>query len=485
MPENDLLQNPAFRAPGLGERLRELFLGEKRPLDCVQVEVTSCCAGRCVYCPHTTQTGSWRSRHMPDEVFAALWPLLRRSGRAHLQGWGEPLLHPRFFDFAALARKAGCRVSSTSCGLHMDADLAARLVESGMDMLAFSLVGTDAASNAARAGVSFERVCEAIRMVRAAQRGRSGRAVSGENFPEVHLAYLMLADRIEAAAGLPRLMEELDVRMAVVSTLDYIAAPSQAVLAFAPEETDKIARARAKQIAFDEAFAPEISMKDVEKILGMPKFLKEEYEVGGMTGVVTGLAWTEVGGDILYIESVLTPGKGKVSLTGNLGDVMKESATIAHEWTMAHYKELGIDPKLFETNDINIHVPEGAIPKDGPSAGITICIAVISALTNTPVRRDLAMTGEITLRGRILPIGGLKEKTMAAMRIGITTVIIPRENEKDLEEIDPTVRSALKFVTTDHVDKILDVAFGRRFAAAVKAAHKDAPGDAANVNLRQ
>ena len=125
------------------------------------------------------------------------------------------------------------------------------------------------------------------------------------------------------------------------------------------------------------------------------------------------------------------------------------------------------------------------MPKDGPSAGITICIAVISALTNTPVRRDLAMTGEITLRGRILPIGGLKEKTMAAMRIGITTVIIPRENEKDLEEIDPTVRSALKFVTTDHVDKILDVAFGRRFAAAVKAAHSDAHADNANVNLRQ
>ena len=129
----------------------------------------------------------------------------------------------------------------------------------------------------------------------------------------------------------------------------------------------KIARARAKQIAFDEVFAPEVSAREVEKILGMPKFLKEEYEVGGMTGVVTGLAWTEVGGDILYIESVLTPGKGKVSLTGNLGDVMKESATIAHEWVMAHSKELGIDPALFEKNDINIHVPEGAIPKDGPS----------------------------------------------------------------------------------------------------------------------
>ncbi|MGE9984832.1 radical SAM/SPASM domain-containing protein [Desulfovibrio sp. SGI.169] len=242
MPENDLLQNPAFRGPGLGERLRELFLGEKRPLDCVQVEVTSHCAGRCLYCPHTTQAKSWRSRHMSDEVFAALWPLLRRSSRAHLQGWGEPLLHPRFFDFVALARKAGCEVSSTSCGLRMDADLAARLVQSGMDTLAFSLVGTDAASNAARAGVPFERVCEAIRLIRSVQRKRGA---SGENTPEVHLAYLMLADRIEAAAALPRLMEELDVRMAVVSTLDYIAAPEQAALAFAPEETDRIARARA------------------------------------------------------------------------------------------------------------------------------------------------------------------------------------------------------------------------------------------------
>ena len=131
----------------------------------------------------------------------------------------------------------------------------------------------------------------------------------------------------------------------------------------------KIARARAKQIAFDEAFAPEITAKDVEKILGMPKFLRDDmYEVGGMTGVVTGLAWTEVGGDILYIESVLTPGKGKVSLTGNLGEVMKESATIAHEWVMAHARGAGNRRfEQFEKNDINIHVPEGAIPKDGPS----------------------------------------------------------------------------------------------------------------------
>ncbi len=164
----------------------------------------------------------------------------------------------------------------------------------------------------------------------------------------------------------------------------------------------KIARSRAKQIAFGEEFAPEFTVQDVERVLGMPKFLKEEYEVGGMTGVVTGLAWTEVGGDILYIESCLTPGKGRLSLTGNLGDAMKESATIAHEWVMAHCKELGIDPEVFEKNDINIHVPEGAIPKDGPSAGITMVTSLVSTYTGRKVRERIAMTGETTLRGRVM-----------------------------------------------------------------------------------
>ena len=238
----DPLADPAFRAPGFLERLHTAVLGVQRPLDCLQVEVTSRCAGRCIYCPHTTAGASWKSRHMPDEVFAALWPLLRGAQRAHLQGWGEPLLHPRFLDYVALARRAGCAVSSTSCGLRMDAELARKLAESGMDLLAFSLVGTDEDSNDARAGVPFARVCESVRQLRAAIRA-AGRPADGEPL-EIHFAYLMLADRMDAARGLPALMDELDVDMAVVSTLDYLALPGQKELAFAPEETEKIAAAR-------------------------------------------------------------------------------------------------------------------------------------------------------------------------------------------------------------------------------------------------
>ena len=220
----------------------------------------------------------------------------------------------------------------------------------------------------------------------------------------------------------------------------------------------KIARARAKQIAFDEAFAPEVSAREVEKILGMPKFLREEYEVGGMTGVVTGLAWTEVGGDILYIESVLTPGKGKVSLTGNLGEVMKESATIAHEWVMAHHKELGIDPEMFEKNDINIHVPEGAIPKDGPSAGITMVTSIVSTYTGRKVKERIAMTGETTLRGRVMPVGGVKEKILAAKRAGITELILSEENRKDIAEIKADYIAGLTFHYVKTNDEVLKLA---------------------------
>ena len=220
----------------------------------------------------------------------------------------------------------------------------------------------------------------------------------------------------------------------------------------------KLARSRAKQIASEEAFAPELGAKEVEKILGKPKFLNEEYEVGGIVGVVTGLAWTEVGGDILYIESVLTPGKGRLSLTGNLGDVMKESATIAFEWVKAHCTELGIDPEKFEKYDLNIHVPEGAIPKDGPSAGITMVTSIVSTYTGRKVRDRIAMTGETTLRGRVTPVGGIKEKILAAKRAGITTLLLSEENRKDIEEIKPDYIKGLTFHYVRTNDDVLQLA---------------------------
>ena len=220
----------------------------------------------------------------------------------------------------------------------------------------------------------------------------------------------------------------------------------------------KLARSRAKEIAFEEEFTPSFSAEQVEKVLGKPKFRNDEYEVKDMVGVVTGLAWTQVGGDILYIESILTPGKGKLSLTGNLGDVMKESATIAHEWVMAHYKELGINPKLFEKNDLNIHVPEGAVPKDGPSAGITMITSIVSTYTGRKVKERIAMTGETSLRGRVLPIGGVKEKILAAKRAGIYTILLPEENRKDVEEITKEYLEGLTFHYVRSNEQVLKLA---------------------------
>ena len=207
----------------------------------------------------------------------------------------------------------------------------------------------------------------------------------------------------------------------------------------------KIARHRAKNIGFGEEYDPQISAADVEKILGLPKFQNDMYEVGGITGVVTGLAWTEVGGDILYIESILTPGKGALNLTGNLGDVMKESATIALEWVKGHYEELGIDREKFEKFDINVHVPEGAIPKDGPSAGITMVTSLVSTYTGRKVKDRIAMTGETTPRGRVVPVGGIKEKILAAKRAGIEEIILSEDNRKDISEIKPEYIKGLTF----------------------------------------
>jgi ATP-dependent Lon protease len=174
-----------------------------------------------------------------------------------------------------------------------------------------------------------------------------------------------------------------------------------------------------------------------------------------LIGVVNGLAWTSVGGTLLEAEANVMPGSGKVEITGNLGKVMQESARAAFTYIRGRAAHLGVRPDFYKDTDVHIHFPEGAVPKDGPSAGVTICTAMASALTGIPVRGDVAMTGEISLRGRVLPIGGLREKSMAALRNGIHTVIIPKDNEPDLEEIDQTVRQALCFIPVSHVDEVL------------------------------
>ena len=172
-------------------------------------------------------------------------------------------------------------------------------------------------------------------------------------------------------------------------------------------------------------------------------------------GAVTGLAWTEVGGELLTIEAVTVPGKGQIKTTGKLGDVMQESVQAAFSFVKARAPSYGVKPSLFARKDIHVHLPEGAVPKDGPSAGIGMVTAIISTLTGIPVRRDVAMTGEVTLRGRVLPIGGLKEKLLAALRGGITKVLIPAENEKDLAEIPANIREGLEIVPVSHVDEVL------------------------------
>jgi len=201
---------------------------------------------------------------------------------------------------------------------------------------------------------------------------------------------------------------------------------------------------------------------NVEEFLGVRKFLPDRLPGTDQIGLVTGLAWTSVGGETLEVEVNVMDGTGKLELTGNLGDVMKESAHAALSYIRANAEKLGVAADFYKTKDIHVHFPEGAVPKDGPSAGITVCTAMVSALTGVSVRRDVAMTGEISLRGRVLPIGGLKEKTMAALRHGVTTVIIPKENERDLNEIDPTVRKSLNFISAQTVDTVLDAALNRK-----------------------
>ena len=199
-----------------------------------------------------------------------------------------------------------------------------------------------------------------------------------------------------------------------------------------------------------------ITRRNIEKIAGVQRYRYGEIEAEDLVGVTTGLAWTEVGGEILSVEAVVMPGKGTVMHTGKLGDVMQESVQAARSYVRSRSSVFGIDPTVFEKKDIHVHVPEGATPKDGPSAGVAMCTSIVSALTGIPVRKDVAMTGEITLRGRILPIGGVKEKLLAALRAGLTTVLIPKENEKDLAEIPDNVKRALSIEPMGTVDEVLE-----------------------------
>ena len=201
---------------------------------------------------------------------------------------------------------------------------------------------------------------------------------------------------------------------------------------------------------------------NVDAVLGVRKYLPDRIPGKDQIGLVTGLAWTSVGGEILTVEVNVMDGSGKLELTGNLGDVMKESAHAALSYIRANAQHLGVSVDFYKTKDIHVHFPEGAVPKDGPSAGIAVCTAMVSALTGVSVRSDVAMTGEISIRGRVLPIGGLKEKTMAALRHGVRTVIIPKDNERDLEEIDQTVRAALNFVLVENVEAVFETALNRK-----------------------
>ncbi len=227
-------------------------------------------------------------------------------------------------------------------------------------------------------------------------------------------------------------------------------------------EIANLTRKAVKEIVSHKATSVEVTADNVDTYAGVRKYRYGEMEGEDQVGVVTGLAWTEVGGETLTIESVMLPGKGRFQATGKLGDVMKESIDAARSYVRSKATSFGIKPPLFDKIDIHVHVPEGATPKDGPSAGLAMATSIISVITGIPVRRDVAMTGEVTLRGRALPIGGLKEKLLAALRAGITTVVIPKENEKDLAEVPDNVKTGLKIIPVSSVGEVLKVALVRQ-----------------------
>ncbi|HEX2394523.1 MAG TPA: S16 family serine protease, partial [Bacteroidales bacterium] len=223
----------------------------------------------------------------------------------------------------------------------------------------------------------------------------------------------------------------------------------------------KIVRVIARKVAMDETYNKRLSEKDLEEILGAPKYVKDKYQGNEFAGVVTGLAWTAVGGEILFVETSLSKGKGNLTLTGNLGDVMKESAVIALEYIKSHSDMLDLPADIFENWNVHVHVPEGAIPKDGPSAGVTMATSIASAMTQRKVKEHLAMTGEITLRGKVLPVGGIKEKILAAKRANITEIILSEENRKDIKEINEIYLKGLHFHFVKNVMQVFENALLR------------------------
>ncbi|HWL20912.1 MAG TPA: endopeptidase La, partial [Bradyrhizobium sp.] len=227
-------------------------------------------------------------------------------------------------------------------------------------------------------------------------------------------------------------------------------------------ELSTLARKAVKELMTSKQKSVRVTAENLGDYVGVPKHRHGEIEAEDMVGMVTGLAWTDVGGELLTIEGVMMPGKGRMTVTGNLRDVMKESISAAASYVRSRAVAFGIEPPLFDRRDIHVHVPEGATPKDGPSAGVAMVTAIVSVMTGIPVRRDLAMTGEITLRGRVLPIGGLKEKLLAALRGGMKTVLIPEENAKDLVEIPDSVKSGMEIIPVSRMDEVLAGALTRK-----------------------
>ncbi len=228
------------------------------------------------------------------------------------------------------------------------------------------------------------------------------------------------------------------------------------------KQVAKVVRSVAKNIAMEEEYNENITVEDIEKILGVPRLERDKYEDNDTAGVVTGLAWTSVGGDILFIESILSKGKGDLSITGNLGKVMKESATIAMKYIKANADDFGVNPKVLDAYDVHIHVPEGATPKDGPSAGITMLTSLISVFTQRKVKNKIAMTGEITLRGKVLPVGGIKEKILAAKRANIKELILCADNKKDVDEIKQSYLKGLKFHYVTEMKEVIELALTKQ-----------------------